>query len=69
MRTGAPGLAALLAVHPMFWPRTYVQPVIEVDGDRVRFALRADSPIFGVSLGKISTGAAFVLEPRRPVRV
>ncbi|HEX5097167.1 MAG TPA: hypothetical protein VFX21_14170 [Acidimicrobiia bacterium] len=126
----APGLAALLTVHPMFWPRTYVQPVIAVDGNRVRFALRDESTIFAeaddytwlasvpgigdrillalaqgfdrraqvatlppgpgercayeltidpatapareqreVSLGKISTGAAFVLEPRRPVRI
>ena len=128
--TGAAGLAALLTVHPMCWPRTYVQPIIEINGDRVRFALRDQSPIFAeddeytwlasmpgagdrillaiaqgfdrraqvapvplrpgercayeltvdvdaepareqreVSLGKISTGAAFVLEPRRPVRV
>jgi hypothetical protein len=43
---GASGLAALLQVHPLFWPRTYVHPVIELDGDRVRFALRADSPVF-----------------------
>ena len=43
---GAAGLAALLQVHPLFWPRTYVQPVIELDGDRVRFALRADSRVF-----------------------
>jgi hypothetical protein len=43
---GAAGLAALLQVHPMFWPRTYVHPEIEVDGDHVRFAVRDDSPIF-----------------------
>ena len=45
---GAPGLAALLTVHPMLWPRMYVRPVVEVDagGDRVRCALLADSPIF-----------------------
>jgi hypothetical protein len=40
------GLAALMQVHPMFWPRTYVRPVIEQDRDRVRFALRDDSPVF-----------------------
>jgi hypothetical protein len=128
--TGAPGLAALLGVHPMFWPRTFVHPIIDVDGDRVRFALAADAPVFAeedeftwlaslpgpgdrvvlaiaqgfdrraqvvasplrpgercayeltvdpdaepareqreVSLGKISSGAAFVLEPRRPLRM
>jgi hypothetical protein len=43
---GAPALAALLQVHPMFWPRTYVNPAIALDGERVRFALRGDSPIF-----------------------
>jgi hypothetical protein len=43
---GAAGVAALLQVHPLFWPRTYVHPVIELDGDRVRFALRDDSPMF-----------------------
>ena len=43
---GAPGLAAMLQVHPVFWPRTYVHPVIELDGDRVRCALLDDSPIF-----------------------
>jgi hypothetical protein len=43
---GAAGLAALLQVHPLFWPRTYVHPLVELDGDRVRFALRADSPVF-----------------------
>jgi hypothetical protein len=43
---GAPGLAALLQIHPFFWPRTYVHPVIALDGDRVRFALAEDSPAF-----------------------
>ena len=43
---GAAGLAALLQVHPHLWPRTYVHPVVELDGDRVRFALLEDSPIF-----------------------
>jgi len=43
---GAAGLAAILQVHPMFWPHTYVHPVIELDGDRVRLALRDDSRIF-----------------------
>jgi hypothetical protein len=45
---GAAGLAALLQIHPLFWPRTYVQPVIELDRERdvVRFALRANSPVF-----------------------
>ena len=43
---GTPGLAALLQVHPTFWPRTYVRPAVELDGDRVRFALLEDSPIF-----------------------
>jgi hypothetical protein len=40
------GIATLLQIHPSFWPHSYVRPVIEVDGDRVRFALLADSPIF-----------------------
>ena len=45
--TGAAGLAALLQVHPLFWPRTYVHPVLELDGDRVRVSrCREDSPIF-----------------------
>jgi len=43
---GAAGLAALLQVHPFFWPRTYVHPVIECDGEQVRFALRADAAVF-----------------------
>ena len=43
---GASGLAALLQVHPMFWPRTYVHPVVELGGERVRFALLDDAPIF-----------------------
>jgi hypothetical protein len=43
---GAAGLAALLQVHPTFWPRTYVRPAIELDGNRVRFALLEGSPIF-----------------------
>ena len=43
---GAAGLAALLQVFPMFWPRTYIRPLVELDGDRVRFALRDDSPMF-----------------------
>jgi hypothetical protein len=49
MRIGstADGLANLLQIHPLFWPRTYVRPSIEIDGDRVRFALVEDSPIFG----------------------
>jgi hypothetical protein len=48
---GATGLAALLQVHPHLWPRTYVHPVIEVDGDRVRVALLEDSPIFAEADG------------------
>ena len=43
---GAAGLAAMLQIHPLFWPRTYVHPVLELDGDRVRVALREDSPMF-----------------------
>jgi hypothetical protein len=43
---GATGLAAMLQVHPMFWPRTYVHPVIELDRDRIRLSLLEDSPIF-----------------------
>jgi hypothetical protein len=46
---GAAGLAALLQVHPMFWPRTYVHASIALEGDRVRFALLDDSPIFAES--------------------
>jgi hypothetical protein len=126
---GAAAIATLFQIHPLFWPRTYVEPVVEFDGDRVRFALRAESAIFAegdhftwlaslpgesdraldaivhavdrrarcervetrssercayeafvdesappaveaaeVSLGKISTGAAFEFIPRRPVR-
>jgi len=43
---GAEGLAALLQIHPLFWPRTYVHPVIDVvSDDTVRFALLDDSPI------------------------
>ncbi len=44
--TGASGLATMLQIHPLFWPRTYVQPLIELDGESVRFALRSDSVIF-----------------------
>lgn len=43
---GVAGLAALLQVHPFFWPRTYVRPSIELRGDRLRFALGAASAIF-----------------------
>lgn len=43
---GAVGLAAMLQIHPLFWPRTYVHSTIELDGDRVRFALLDDSPVF-----------------------
>ncbi|HEY1738261.1 MAG TPA: hypothetical protein VGI86_06105, partial [Acidimicrobiia bacterium] len=46
---GAAGLAALLQVHQMFWPRTYVHASIALEGDRVRFALLDDSPIFAES--------------------
>jgi hypothetical protein len=41
---GAEAIAKLFQVHPVFMPRTYVDPVIELVDDRtVRFALR-DSP-------------------------
>lgn len=40
------GLASMLQIHPFFWPRTYVHPKIDLDAERVRFALLADSPIF-----------------------
>jgi hypothetical protein len=125
----ATGIAKLLQVHPMFWPRTYVDLRVElVDDARVRFAF-GPSPMFDeadgytwfaqlggatdraldaivqavdrrascravptqddegyayeavidsaapeatepdeVLLGKISTGAAWVFTPRRPVR-
>jgi hypothetical protein len=43
---GVRGLAAMLQIHPFFWPRTYVGPTIECDHARVRFALGADSPMF-----------------------
>ena len=37
----AAAIAKLLQVHPMFWPRTYVDTSVEVvDDDRVRFAIR-----------------------------
>jgi hypothetical protein len=40
----AEAVAKLLQVHPVFMPRTYVEPIIEVVDDRtVRFALR-DAP-------------------------
>jgi hypothetical protein len=40
----AEAVAKLLQVHPVFMPRTYVEPVIElIDGQTVRFALR-DAP-------------------------
>ncbi len=48
---GPAGLAALLQVHPTFWPRTYVRPDIGLDGDCVRFALRADAPVFAEENG------------------
>ena len=42
----AEALAKLLQLHPVFHPRTYVTPIIEVIDDRtVRFALR-DGPCF-----------------------
>jgi hypothetical protein len=42
----AADIARLLSLHPMFWPRTYVDLRIEVIDDvRVRFALGA-SPVF-----------------------
>lgn len=45
--SSATGMARLFALHPLFWPRTYVHPVVEpVGDDRVRFALRDDSPMF-----------------------
>jgi hypothetical protein len=43
---GAAGLAALVQIHPMLWPRTYVHPVVDLDGDAVRLALLEDSPMF-----------------------
>jgi hypothetical protein len=37
----ATAIAKLLQVHPMFWPRTYIDTAVEVlDDDRVRFAIR-----------------------------
>jgi len=36
----ATAIAKLLQVHPMFWPRTYINTSVEVlDDDRVRFAI------------------------------
>ena len=40
----AAAIAKLLQVHPMFWPRTYIDTSVDVlDDNRVRFAIR-DSP-------------------------
>ncbi len=42
----AADIARLLSLHPMFWPRTYVDLRLEVADDRhMRFAL-GDSPVF-----------------------
>jgi hypothetical protein len=42
----AADIARLLSLHPMFWPRTYVDLRVEViDEERLRFAL-GDSPVF-----------------------
>jgi hypothetical protein len=47
LRGDAEGLAALLQIHPFFWPRAYVHPVIDVTSDAtVRFSLLDHSPIF-----------------------
>src|SRR5947209_4341179 len=47
----ARAMAKLLQVHPMFWPRTYVDTsVVVLDDDRVRFAFR-DSAVFEESDG------------------
>jgi hypothetical protein len=42
----ANGIANLLLIHPLFWPRSYVHTSVERDGDRVRFAIHDDSPMF-----------------------
>ncbi len=42
----ANGIANLLQIHPLFWPRSYVHPSIELVDGRVRFALLDDSPMF-----------------------
>lgn len=44
--SGAEAIAALLQVHPLFWPPTYIATRIECDDDRVRLGLLADSPMF-----------------------
>ncbi len=37
---GAAGIAKLIQLHPVFWPRTYVDLTVELmDDERVRFAL------------------------------
>ena len=37
----AAAMAKLLQMHPMFWPRTYIDTSVDVlDADRVRFAIR-----------------------------
>jgi hypothetical protein len=45
-RRDAADIARLLSLHPMFWPRTYVDLRVEViDGEHLRFAFGA-SPVF-----------------------
>ncbi len=42
----AEAIAKVLQVHPVFFPRTYVDIAVDVEtADRVRFAIR-DSPVF-----------------------
>jgi hypothetical protein len=58
----AAGLGAMLSLHPMFAPRTYVAVSIEVADDAVRLGIR-DCPAARepaeLGIAKISTGAAF----------
>jgi len=44
--SGTHALAALLQLHPLFWPRTYVTPYLALDEDGVRFSLSGDAPVF-----------------------
>jgi hypothetical protein len=38
---GIAGIAKLFQLHPVFWPRTYVDLKVQLEADRVRVALRA----------------------------
>ncbi len=42
---GPDAIAKVLQLHPVFYPRTYVDIAVEVVDDRVRFAI-LDSPVF-----------------------